>query len=64
MGPDDRMLLCMDAHSDRDKIWKSYHDPQGVQAVIESQFLSADTRAVLKQTPKVLPRWDPMGVLA
>ncbi|KOS37918.1 hypothetical protein ACN38_g11273 [Penicillium nordicum] len=34
------------------------------QAVIESQFLSADTRAVLRQTPKILPRWDPMGVLA
>lgn len=34
------------------------------QAVVDPKFVSADVRAVLEQTPKVLPRWDPMGVLA
>lgn len=29
MSPDDRLLLCMDAHTDPNKIWKSYHDPHG-----------------------------------
>ena len=30
MGPQDRMLLGMDAHEDVSEIWKSYHDPQGI----------------------------------
>ncbi|KAJ5591621.1 uncharacterized protein N7459_001990 [Penicillium hispanicum] len=34
------------------------------QAVVDSNFVSADIRAILDQTPTVLPRWDPMGVLA
>lgn len=34
------------------------------QAVVDPKFVSADVRAVLEQTPRVLPRWDPMGVLA
>lgn len=29
MQPTDRMLLAMDAHTDRDIIWNSYHDSEG-----------------------------------
>ncbi|KAM3425669.1 hypothetical protein BST61_g7612 [Cercospora zeina] len=29
MGPEDRMLLCMDATTDSNTIWKSYHDENG-----------------------------------
>jgi bleomycin hydrolase len=39
-------------------------DEYTFQAVVDFNLVSADTRAILKQTPKVLPRWDPMGVLA
>lgn len=34
------------------------------QAVIDPRFLSKNVRDVLKQEPKVLPLWDPMGSLA
>jgi bleomycin hydrolase len=34
------------------------------QAVVEPRFVSREIRDVLKQTPQVLPRWDPMGTLA
>lgn len=30
MGPQDRMLLGMDAHEDITEIWTSYHDSQGI----------------------------------
>ena len=30
MRPQDRMLLGMDAHVDKEVIWKSYHDSQGL----------------------------------
>ena len=39
-------------------------DEYTFQAVVDSNFVSADVRCILEQTPKVLPRWDPMGVLA
>jgi bleomycin hydrolase len=39
-------------------------DEYTFQAVVDFNFVSADVRAILEQTPKVLPRWDPMGVLA
>lgn len=34
------------------------------QAVIDLSLLGKDVRDVLKQRPKVLPLWDPMGALA
>jgi bleomycin hydrolase len=34
------------------------------QAVVEPRFVSQEVRNVLKQKPKVLPLWDPMGALA
>ncbi|KAH8660877.1 putative cysteine proteinase 1, mitochondrial [Tricladium varicosporioides] len=34
------------------------------QAVVEPRFVDKSVRDVLKQTPKVLPLWDPMGALA
>lgn len=34
------------------------------QAVVEPRFVSKETRDILKQTPTVLPVWDPMGALA
>ncbi|KAF5864213.1 hypothetical protein ETB97_008210 [Aspergillus alliaceus] len=34
------------------------------QVVVDSRFVSREVRDILKQEPKVLPRWDPMGVLA
>lgn len=34
------------------------------QAVIDTSVLHKDVRDVLKQDPKVLPLWDPMGALA
>ncbi|KAI9732968.1 MAG: hypothetical protein M1818_007401 [Claussenomyces sp. TS43310] len=34
------------------------------QAVVEPRFVGKDVLAVLKQKPKVLPLWDPMGALA
>lgn len=39
-------------------------DEYTFQAVVDSNFVSADVRSILEQTPKILPRWDPMGVLA
>ncbi|KAJ5517094.1 hypothetical protein N7527_008654 [Penicillium freii] len=39
-------------------------DEYTFQAVVDFNFVSADVQAILKQSPKVLPRWDPMGVLA
>jgi bleomycin hydrolase len=39
-------------------------DEYTFQAVVDFNFVSADVQAVLEQRPKVLPRWDPMGVLA
>ncbi|ODH42437.1 hypothetical protein ACO22_01182 [Paracoccidioides brasiliensis] len=34
------------------------------QAVVDPQLVSRDIREVLKQKPKKLPLWDPMGALA
>ncbi|KAJ5575267.1 cysteine protease [Penicillium hetheringtonii] len=39
-------------------------DEYTYQAAVDSNFVSAEVRSILKQTPQVLPRWDPMGVLA
>lgn len=39
-------------------------DEYTFQAVVDSNFVSSEVRSILRQTPKVLPRWDPMGVLA
>ncbi|KAJ5973690.1 cysteine protease [Penicillium waksmanii] len=39
-------------------------DEYTFQAVVDFNFVSAEVRSVLKQTPQVLPRWDPLGVLA
>ncbi|KAL2811426.1 peptidase C1B, bleomycin hydrolase [Aspergillus granulosus] len=39
-------------------------DEYTFQAVVDSSFVSREVREVLDQDPKVLPRWDPMGVLA
>ena len=34
------------------------------QVVVDPSFVSTEVRDVLKQKPKVLPLWDPMGALA
>ena len=34
------------------------------QAIVDPSFVSKEVRDVLKQSPKVLPLWDPMGELA
>ena len=34
------------------------------QAVVDPSVVNKDVRDVLKQKPKVLPLWDPMGALA
>lgn len=34
------------------------------QVVVDPSFVSRETRDVLKQEPKILPLWDPMGALA
>ena len=34
------------------------------QAVVDPSLVSKEVRDVLKQKPKVLPLWDPMGALA
>lgn len=34
------------------------------QVVTDADFVSKDVAEVLKQEPKVLPLWDPMGALA
>ncbi|KAJ5702981.1 cysteine protease [Penicillium malachiteum] len=51
-----------------DKGWfvmtDKWMDEYTFQAVVDSNFVSADIRAILTQVPQVLPRWDPMGVLA
>jgi bleomycin hydrolase len=39
-------------------------DEYTFQAVVDFKFVPASVQAVLEQSPKVLPRWDPMGVLA
>ncbi|KAJ5863009.1 hypothetical protein N7455_007077 [Penicillium solitum] len=39
-------------------------DEYTFQAVVDFNFVSAEVQAILEQSPKVLPRWDPMGVLA
>lgn len=31
------------------------------QAVVDPSVVSTSTREILKQKPKVLPLWDPMG---
>lgn len=51
-----------------DKGWfvmsDSWMDEFCYQAVVEPRFVSREIRDILKQTPTVLPRWDPMGALA
>ncbi|KAJ5346645.1 hypothetical protein N7541_009127 [Penicillium brevicompactum] len=39
-------------------------DEYTFQAVVDFNFVPANVQAVLEQSPKILPRWDPMGVLA
>ncbi|KAJ0415142.1 peptidase C1B, bleomycin hydrolase [Aspergillus carlsbadensis] len=39
-------------------------DEYTFQAVVDSSLVSREVRDILEQDPKVLPRWDPMGVLA
>lgn len=34
------------------------------QVVVDPRFVSSETRDVLKQEPRMLPVWDPMGALA
>lgn len=34
------------------------------QVVVDPRFVGKEVRDVLKQEAKVLPRWDPMGILA
>lgn len=34
------------------------------QVVVDPSCVSQEVRDILKQDPKVLPLWDPMGVLA
>ena len=34
------------------------------EVVIDKKYLSSEILDVLKQTPVVLPAWDPMGALA
>lgn len=34
------------------------------QAVVDPSFVSKEVREILKQDPKMLPLWDPMGALA
>lgn len=34
------------------------------QVVVDPRFVSKEVRDILNQEPTVLPRWDPMGVLA
>ncbi|KAL8851960.1 MAG: hypothetical protein Q9221_003171 [Calogaya cf. arnoldii] len=34
------------------------------QAVVDPRFVGSDVKDVLKQEPKMLPLWDPMGALA
>lgn len=35
-----------------------------MEVVVDKKYLSPDLLDILKQTPKVLPAWDPMGALA
>jgi bleomycin hydrolase len=42
----------------------SWMDEFCYQAVVEPRFVSREVRDILKQTPTVLPVWDPMGALA
>ncbi|KAA8648470.1 C1 family peptidase [Aspergillus tanneri] len=39
-------------------------DEYTYQMVVDSRFVSKEVQDILGQKPKVLPRWDPMGVLA
>ncbi|RAH45321.1 C1 family peptidase [Aspergillus brunneoviolaceus CBS 621.78] len=39
-------------------------DEYTFQAVVDAEFVSREVREILEQKPKVLPRWDPLGVLA
>ncbi|KAL3479660.1 putative cysteine protease [Aspergillus californicus] len=39
-------------------------DEYTFQAVVDSNYVSREVREILNQKPQVLPRWDPMGVLA
>ncbi|KAL4778281.1 peptidase C1B, bleomycin hydrolase [Aspergillus varians] len=39
-------------------------DEYTFQAVVDFNLVSSEVRDVLRQDPKVLPRWDPLGVLA
>lgn len=51
-----------------DKGWfvmtDAWADEYLYQVVVDPRFVSKEVRDVLKQEPKVLPRWDPMGTLA
>lgn len=51
-----------------DKGWfvmsDAWMDQYTYQIVVDPRFVSKEVRDVLKQEPVVLPRWDPMGVLA
>ena len=34
------------------------------EVVVDKKYVPEDVLAILKQEPKVLPAWDPMGALA
>ena len=42
----------------------AWFDEFTYQAVVDPTFVTKEVRDVLKQDPKVLPLWDPMGALA
>jgi bleomycin hydrolase len=35
-----------------------------MEVVVDKKFLSPEVLEILKEEPKVLPAWDPMGALA
>lgn len=39
-------------------------DEYTFQVVVDFNLVSSEVRDVLRQEPRVLPRWDPLGVLA
>lgn len=61
MGPQDRMLLGMDAHEDVKEIWTSYHDSQGIfERFIRNGFENSNT--VLGHVWYREEDWDIVGI--
>jgi uncharacterized SAM-dependent methyltransferase len=61
MEPNDRMLLAMDANMDKEKVWKSYHDPQGLFAKFMRNGLTHSNR-ILGYDWYRDEDWDLLGV--